>query len=294
MSFPSSPSSQKTNPLNKIIRRLKLCYTKLPGPRSWNIANTFDRIFIEFSKLLYKIVKIEERRKKAQLKIQQKRDAKNAAKHPVASEFVTAPASHDNAPTGDLQRAVPQPVSASHPTARIPLPVPVGHAPTSGQHQATISQQSAPVPVSHAVPRGLYPPAPESVLVYGPPNSYVPPQVTAPNRAARAFVPLPAAAHTVNAPHYGVQQATVHQHSTSPLESSAPACHAPPRSLQQAAMPRTVSSLGPAASIVPQAPAPYISPHEVRQFAGIKKTPAPVRKTVVDFAEYMAVYARKR
>ncbi|KUI59322.1 Putative transferase CAF17, mitochondrial [Cytospora mali] len=48
-------------------------------------------IFLEFSKLLYKTVKAEERRKKTQLRYQQKRDAKNAAQHPVTDNFVPVP-----------------------------------------------------------------------------------------------------------------------------------------------------------------------------------------------------------
>ncbi|ROW12210.1 hypothetical protein VMCG_00591 [Cytospora schulzeri] len=80
-------------------------------------------ILIEFSKLLYQIVKLEERRTKSRLRSQQKKDAKNAVKHPVARGFVSAPVDHGNAPPCDLrQKAVSQPAPAQHQAASTFVP----------------------------------------------------------------------------------------------------------------------------------------------------------------------------
>lgn len=238
------------------------------------IADILDRILIEFSKVIYQIVKAEERRRKAQLRNQQKKDAKNAAKHPVASEFVTTPASHDNTPPIDLgQTAVPRPLSAkqqvtaSHPTANTSVPLPVGYAPACGQRQAAVPQP-VPVPAGHA---------PIPLLVSAPLDVSVPPQVSAQHQTARTLVPPPAGQG--NTPprglHQAVRQAAVPQ---------AAAVHA--------AMPRPVSSQNPAANIIPCAPASYVSPHELRRAAVTRQTSAPGRKTCVDFKEYMTMYGK--
>lgn len=120
----------------------------------WSVTLTdlFRSILLEFSKLLYKIVKAEERRKKAHLKSQEKKDEKNAAEHQVVSEFACAPAGITT-PRDLLQGAVPRPVPVQPVSTRPPAfaePVPARSAPA----RPVVTQPAyvQPVPVQRGPP----------------------------------------------------------------------------------------------------------------------------------------------
>ncbi|ROW14366.1 hypothetical protein VPNG_03873 [Cytospora leucostoma] len=104
-------------------------------------------ILLEFSKLLYKIVKAEERRKKAHLKSQEKKDEKNAAEHPVVSDFAYAPAGITT-PRDLLHGAVPRPVPMQPVLTRPPaFAEPVSARPVQARPVVTQSVCARPVPV---------------------------------------------------------------------------------------------------------------------------------------------------
>lgn len=120
----------------------------------WSVTLTdlFRSILLEFSKLLYKIVKAEERRKKAHLKSQEKKDEKNAAEHQVVSDFACAPAGITT-PRDLLQGAVPRPVPVQPVSTRPPAfaePVPARSAPA--RPAVTQPAYVQPVPVQRAPP----------------------------------------------------------------------------------------------------------------------------------------------
>ncbi|KAK7736269.1 hypothetical protein SLS53_007104 [Cytospora paraplurivora] len=119
-------------------------------------------ILLEFSKLLYKIVKAEERRKKAHLKSQEKKDEKNAAEHPVVSDFAYAP-SGITTPRDLLQGAVPRPVPMQPVLMRPPaIAEPVSARPllarpivTQSAYVPSVPVQSVPVQSARVPPKPM-------------------------------------------------------------------------------------------------------------------------------------------